>query len=183
MDLLEHLLTSLACVFGYEIKYLREMGKTFSPDTNVLMLGTGSGQMALLMHLGARENFSEPYPAKMFNFYTVDWGDTRTYEAHMGWYGFDPGEVIEGKTWEVADRFKDESIDFLIVDACHWRDCVERDIDAYWSKVKVGGLVFFHDYIKKETDNGVKEAIDSRKDETWEEICYPGISAVYRRLA
>jgi len=181
-DLLQHLMSNLPSVFGDEIDYLRNIGKTFTPDTNVLMLGTGSGQMALLMHLGARENYTEPYPAKMFNFTTVDWGDTSTYVVHMQWYGFDVGTVVAGKTWDVHVQFPDNSFDFIIVDACHWKQCVEMDIDAYWPKLKVGGLMFFHDYIKKETDNGVEEAIESKKNEDWEEVCRPGISIVYTRL-
>jgi predicted O-methyltransferase YrrM len=181
-DLLTSLLANLPCVFGDEIDYLRNAGKTFKPETNVLMLGTGSGQMALLMHLGARENYTEPYPAKMFNFYTVDWALNGTYEIHMRHYGFDVGTVIAGKTWDVYSQFQDEFFDFIIVDACHWKQCVSMDIEAYWPKLKTGGLCFFHDFIKKETDNGVEEAINEHKNENWLEIARPGISIVYKKV-
>lgn len=182
-DLLTHLLANLPCVFGEEIPYLRNIGKTFKPDSNVLMLGIGSGQMALLMHLGARENYDKPYPAKMFNFYCVDWAYNGTYEVHMQAYGFDIGTIIQGKTWDVYTQFPDAFFDFIIVDACHWYSCVSKDIEAYWSKAKVGSLVFFHDFIPKETDNGVEKAINEHKDETWEKVAEPGISIVYKKLA
>lgn len=182
-DLITHLLANLPCVFGDEIVYLREIGKTFRPDTNVLMLGTGPGQMALLMHLGAREKYVEPFPAKMFNFYTIDWALNGTYEAHMQHYGFDVGTVIPGTTWDVYTQFPDAFFDFIIVDACHWKQCVSKDIVAYWPKLKPEGLMFFHDFIKKETDNGVEEAINEHKDESWKEICHPGISIVYQKLS
>ena len=179
MDLLTHLLANLPCVFGDEIDYLRNIGKTFKPDTNVLMLGTGSGQMALLMHLGARENSSA---AKMFNFYTVDWALNGTYETHMQHYGFDIGTVIAGKTWDVYTQFQDEFFDFIIVDACHWKQCVSMDIESYWFKLKVNGLMFFHDFIAKEEGNGVEEAINEHKNENWLEVCRPGISIVYKKI-
>lgn len=181
-DLLTSLLANLPCVFGQEIDYLRDIGKTFKPETNVLMLGMGSGQMALLMHLGARENYREPYPAKMFNFYVVEWAPNGTYEVHMRHYGFDVGTIVVGTTWDVAEQFQDKFFDFIIVDACHWKQCVSKDVESYWSKLKPGGLCFFHDYIAKETDNGVEEAINDHKDETWVEIARPGISIVYQKV-
>lgn len=178
-DLLTHLLANLACVFGDEIEYLRNIGKTFEPDTNVLMLGTGSGQMALLMHLGAREE--HPERDHLFNFYTVDWAPNGTYEIHMRHYGFEIGTLIAGKTWDVYTQFPDEFFDFIIVDACHWKQCVEMDIEAYWPKLRKNGLCFFHDLVKKEEGNGVEEAINDHKDENWIEIARPGISIVYRK--
>jgi hypothetical protein len=55
------------------------------------------------------------------------------------------------------------------------------DINAFWSKLKIQGLMFFHDYIKKEEGNGVEEAINEHKNENWEEVCRPGISIVYKK--
>ena len=48
--------------------------------------------------------------------------------------------------------------------------------------MKAGGLIFFHDYIRKESDNGVEEAINEHKDENWLEVCRPGISIVYKKI-
>lgn len=35
--------------------------------------------------------------------------------------------------------------DLVIVDACHCRDCVERDVDTYGTMVRVGGFLALHD--------------------------------------
>lgn len=52
-----------------------------------------------------------------------------------------------------ADSFEDESLDFVYLDANHEFMEVVKDI-AYWErKVRVGGIVAGHDYIKRKTNN------------------------------
>ncbi|RTK98841.1 MAG: class I SAM-dependent methyltransferase [Proteobacteria bacterium] len=41
--------------------------------------------------------------------------------------------------------FSDESIDICFIDGCHGKKCVIEDFKAVESKIKKGGIVFFHD--------------------------------------
>jgi predicted O-methyltransferase YrrM len=54
---------------------------------------------------------------------------------------------IKGCSWETASRFKDESVDFVYLDADHSTESVMRDIKAWWPKLKPMGIMAGgHDY-------------------------------------
>lgn len=46
----------------------------------------------------------------------------------------------------IADQFKDESLDFVFIDGIHTYDGVITDCRNYYSKVKKGGLFAGHDF-------------------------------------
>lgn len=50
-----------------------------------------------------------------------------------------------------------EQLDFVNVDACHSYACVKADIEAYWPKLRSGGIMAFHDHEMKQY--GVKQAV------------------------
>jgi SAM-dependent methyltransferase len=47
---------------------------------------------------------------------------------------------------EAAMQFEDNSIDFVFLDASHEYEDVKADIDAWYTKVKPGGIIAGHDY-------------------------------------
>ena len=47
---------------------------------------------------------------------------------------------------EFANILGNESVDFCFVDASHVAEDVERDIEAWWPKIKPGGTLGGHDY-------------------------------------
>ena len=54
---------------------------------------------------------------------------------------------------DAANLFKDESLDFVYLDANHALPAIRADIAAWWPKVKVGGLFCGHDfYIRYDAD-------------------------------
>ena len=57
---------------------------------------------------------------------------------------------------EGAKAFADQTLDFVYVDAAHDSDSVNRDLAAWWPKVRPGGLMAGHDYPWPE----VKDAVD-----------------------
>jgi SAM-dependent methyltransferase len=57
---------------------------------------------------------------------------------------------------EAAMQFEDNSIDFVFLDASHEYEDIKADIEAWYPKVKPGGLFAGHDY---EWD-GVRRAVD-----------------------
>lgn len=72
-------------------------------------------------------------------------------------FAIDKVKVLRGISWEMAASVDDESLDLLYIDCCHTYECVKRDIEAWISKVKTGGIVAFHDY--ENTAYGVKQAV------------------------
>jgi len=53
---------------------------------------------------------------------------------------------------------RDEELDFIYIDGNHRYEWVKRDIELYFPKVKIGGLVAGHDY--KSEEPGVKRAVE-----------------------
>lgn len=55
--------------------------------------------------------------------------------------------------------FKENSLDFVYIDANHSYEACKQDINLWWPKVSIGGIFSGHDY--KNTDTfGVKRAVD-----------------------
>lgn len=52
--------------------------------------------------------------------------------------------IIDSST--AAGLFSDKSVDFCFVDASHMAEDVKRDIEAWWPKIKQGGVLGGHDY-------------------------------------
>ena len=54
--------------------------------------------------------------------------------------------VIKSDSAENASRYEDESLDFVFIDADHSYEGVTKDINAYWDKIRIGGVMAGHDY-------------------------------------
>jgi hypothetical protein len=57
-----------------------------------------------------------------------------------------------------SKMYSDESLDAIFIDADHGYESVKADILAWMPKVKTGGILAGHDYIR--THNGVIQAVD-----------------------
>ena len=187
MPFVDDLISRLPYVFGSEVDYLKELGKTLTNKSKILMLGIGPGQMALLLHTSAEDNIpiyqvNADGLKRLFEFHAVDNSDVSSYVKHMEAVGFIPGVIWQGNTSDLYSRFYNEYFDLLIVDACHQYACVREDIINYWPKLRNGGIALFHDYVKLEDDNGVEQAINELKTDEWEEIAQVGISIVFRKV-
>lgn len=66
---------------------------------------------------------------------------------------------LVGKSLQVSCLVEDESLDFVYIDAAHDEKSVTTDIDAWYPKVRKGGLVSGHDYANYHT-TGVRRAIN-----------------------
>ncbi len=98
---------------------------------------------------------------KLGDFYCIDTWDGGI--EHQGWSELatleqtfldnispikDHVRLIKSDSWSAADQFEDESVDFCYVDAGHTYDCVTRDLQAWWPKVKSGCYFGGDDYTK-----------------------------------
>ncbi len=61
----------------------------------------------------------------------------------------------------VAEKFKDDSLDFVYIDANHTFRNVVDDIDSWYKKVRPGGIISGHDFLRRfrPTDTHVIEAV------------------------
>ncbi len=56
---------------------------------------------------------------------------------------------------DALQHFDDESIDLLHIDGLHTYEAVKEDFDNWYSKVKPGGIILFHDIEARQSDFGV----------------------------
>lgn len=61
--------------------------------------------------------------------------------------------VLKGYSVDMAKQFDDNSLDFVYLDANHEFVHVVNDIAAWEPKVKVGGIISGHDYIKRKRND------------------------------
>lgn len=77
---------------------------------------------------------------------------------------FNDGKLVWIKDYsiEAVKKFKNNSLDFVYIDANHAYEFVKQDIEVWLPKVKVNGLIGGHDYDNKPTAYiyGVKKAVD-----------------------
>lgn len=64
--------------------------------------------------------------------------------------------LIQDDSAGAASRFRDDTIDFVFIDANHTLDHVVRDIKAWLPKMRKGGIISGHDYGEP---CGVEEAV------------------------
>lgn len=60
----------------------------------------------------------------------------------------DRAYMLRAKGNQVVDIFKDNSLDFIYIDANHTYEAVKEDIIHWYPKVKSGGIVSGHDFLQ-----------------------------------
>lgn len=68
---------------------------------------------------------------------------------------------------EAVEKFEDNSLDFVFIDASHEYEDVKNDINAWLPKVKPGGILAGHDYYPEGSTDwfpGVKQAVNESLD-------------------
>lgn len=66
--------------------------------------------------------------------------------------------IIDKPSLVAANQFSDGSIDFAFIDADHDYASVKADLNAWWPKIKPGGILAGHDYCSGWV--GVSQAVD-----------------------
>lgn len=74
------------------------------------------------------------------------------------------GNLIRSTGIDAARSFDDSSIDFVYIDGDHSYDFVSKDIEAWWPKIRSGGILSGHDYCwghkQRNIPFGVMQAVD-----------------------
>lgn len=56
--------------------------------------------------------------------------------------------MLRGKSEDLNHLFSDSSLDFIYIDGNHSYEYVKLDLELWWDKIKVGGFLMGHDYLK-----------------------------------
>ncbi len=112
-------------------------------------------------------------------------------EAQRRLVGFKRFELVRKYSIDAVKDFEDNSIDFVYIDANHEEAYVYEDITEWTKKVKPGGIISGHDYVRLRTPRvegvrypyGVKEALHRYvKDNNIRPWFVLGLNAEYPRL-
>lgn len=88
------------------------------------------------------------------------WSDWLYRRMYLMSVGNDRMSVDGRKAREASRDVADESLDWAYLDEPHDRVSVKEALEAWWPKVREGGLVCGHDYLEVEGRFGVKGAVD-----------------------
>lgn len=96
------------------------------------------------------------YSRKQINLITIG---PNVNEAFLKTTGSIPRfQLIKSHAAAAKDQIKDKSIDLFFLDGARSYEFVKRDIQDYWPKVKIGGIVLGHDYSDQKEHRGVVRA-------------------------
>lgn len=146
-----------------EIKYRRELHKIIDLSLPAAELGCAEGYFSAdILSWGVKKLYMVDAWQHLNQTgdggYEQEWHDKNFKEAQerVRKYG-NKVEILRGLTHEMASRVPDNSLGLVYIDADHSYQGVTRDINAWWSTLKRGGVMAFHDY--QNPDYGVTEAV------------------------
>lgn len=90
----------------------------------------------------------------------------------------DRGIMIRASSEKASQIFSDESLDFVYIDANHAYDFVVNDIEYWYSKVKKGGYLWGHDYIKMDWYNDPNFLSNKKDKHIYSKNFYHGVFGV-----
>jgi hypothetical protein len=88
------------------------------------------------------------------------------------------GIMIRANSQKASEIFTDESLDFVYIDANHAYDFVVDDINYWYSKVKKGGYLWGHDYIKLDWYNDPNFLPNQKDKHIYSKDFYHGVFGV-----
>jgi SAM-dependent methyltransferase len=82
--------------------------------------------------------------------------------------------VLDKTSEEASKEFKDNSLDIVFIDADHRYEYIKRDIELWYPKVKIGGLLCGHD-CEILLKNGINTLYEIYKDKDIIEVLHLGV--------
>lgn len=151
---MEHINKDFIGWFTYERLY-KDMINKFPSGSIMIEVGVYHGRsLSFLIIEGINSG-------KEFDFVGVD---SFTFENQLQQFTenmqpiIDRFNVIIDQSWDAANEFDDNSVDYIHIDCDHVYESVKKDINAWWTKLKVGGIMSGHDYLCVEHP-GVEKAV------------------------
>lgn len=135
-----------------ELDFERDvMAKKLAKGSKIVMIGAGPGVLLISLLEGIEHT--------ELNATVIDIDSVQWIKAHITM------NTILNSAFKITDRIKyiegfdsydigmgwKEKIDYLIIDGDHTERGIKRDMEAWLDHVKIGGHVFFHDYLFKNT--------------------------------
>lgn len=168
-----------------ELERLYAYVHTLPQDSIICEIGVQYGRTASLY---LNENRHKVY---LVDCWIENEGDSKPYffancDKYSWWDRFEP-------LWyrsDIAASYVPNNIALLHIDGGHTPEAIEQDCKYYLPKVKVGGIVVFHDYKRKGRDPlagtefpGVEAAIDSfTGNSNWEDLGTVNTQVARRKL-
>jgi hypothetical protein len=118
----------LGCSTAYMVVEIVNSGKQIKFDTVDTWLGTPD-------EIWCYENTLKENSGCVYDLFVKNMGDAIKH--------VNPVRML---STEAADKYPDESLDFIFIDACHTYNCVKSDLQAWYPKLKKGGCIAGHDY-------------------------------------
>lgn len=81
--------------------------------------------------------------------------------------------AVQAESLKAAQKYDDQSLDFVYIDASHLYADVKNDIEAWLPKVKKGGIISGDDYNSAEVARAVREMLPQHvKHNRYTWVCY-----------
>ena len=177
---MDHFYNEIAGWFDFEDIY-REVVRTFPSGSKFVEVGVYKGKSSFFLGVEIVNSKKDIFC------YCVDrytWDEDATYKGYLTKFNEQIGlRGLEGVLFpqcgysvEVANRFPDESFDFIFIDADHEYESVLSDLCAWFPKLKPGGIIAGHDWSPEflGVEKAVKEffaddtsVIQIRKPRSW----------------
>lgn len=148
------------------IKYRRELHTLLPKDAVIAELGCAEGYFSAdilrwpnTKRLYMVDNWGTIHGQFGDGASSQSWHDKNHQDAmDRVFFASDRVTVLRGITWDMAAQVLDNSLDLLYLDACHTYECVRKDLQTWFPKVKPGGVVAGHDYLNR--SYGVFQAVE-----------------------
>lgn len=143
--ILKKLLTNRSHSFGVEVG-------VFEGDTSKALL-EGLPKLERLVCVDiweCDEEFMLHTPNKKGRIYNADWDLVKSKFTKEVAVPYRERVVpLQMLSEHAAELFLDDSFDFIFIDANHGYEFVKKDVEVWWPKLKVGGLMCGDDYTDK----------------------------------
>lgn len=145
------------------IKYRRELYKLLPPNFHSVEIGVAEGYFsAEILESGAGLHYMvdawQYLPQYGDGGNAQTWHDQNYFAAVARVAKYDGRvKILRGLSTHMAHEIPDGSLDLVYIDGDHSYDGCKADINAYWSKLKIGGIMAFHDF--EAPEYGVKPAV------------------------
>lgn len=136
-----------------EQNYLFDCIRLVPENSIIVEIGTLFGGSAEILYRASKEKNNKIFTIDSYELGSTSMENTKMNLQNAGCEGL---TVIQGLSSDVAKDWK-ASIDCLFIDGDHQYESVKLDIESWLSKVKMGGMVLFHDY---ESWLGVTQAVN-----------------------